>query len=148
MKPDKKRRVALLVSDDEKRVKRMKAVLDAMEFDTVVTIDAIHAARLIEERRPAFVCADLILPRGSGHDVCRLVRANPATRRIPILVMDDRGMPEEIAFAEEAGANALLKKPFSMEEFRDQVEATLQHAPPSSSNALRLAESELAGEAP
>lgn len=124
MKPAKKNLVALLVSDGEELVLTAKPALDELGFDTVVAIDAVHAAQAIEEHSPDFVCTDLILPRGSGYDVCRLVRGSPNLQGVPLMVVDDRGLPEEMAFAEEeAGADVFLTWPFTTDEFRHQVRA-------------------------
>jgi CheY-like chemotaxis protein len=71
--------------------------------------------RLAVSPRPGLVCVDLVLPGISGLDLCEKIRSDPALHRVAILVITARGMPQDIAQARAAGANAVLVKPIRFE---------------------------------
>lgn len=95
-----------------------------MGFAVEVAIDAIDAMTRLE-RVPRLICVDLSLPRGSGYDVIELVRAIPRLVQVPILVFSDRHTPEDMAYAEEAGANAFVPLPLNLEHLSGYVDALL-----------------------
>jgi two-component system chemotaxis response regulator CheY len=74
---------------------------------------------------PDLVCLDIILPESSGYEICHYIRSAPHLRNLPVLMMSGRGLPGESAFAEEAGADAFLGKPFSLQQFENSVKQML-----------------------
>ncbi|GMV21707.1 MAG: hypothetical protein AMXMBFR57_16560 [Acidimicrobiia bacterium] len=78
-------------------------VLDARDGDSGLALAA--------SERPALICVDLMLPNTSGLDVCRALRATPATADAGIVVISARPYPQDRAAALEAGADAFLSKP-------------------------------------
>lgn len=129
MGTNKRRPVSLLVTDEPDLVEQLKVVFDDLGFDSDVAVDVPHAATQIKRRAPDFVCVSLSLPRGSGYEVCELVRSDPKLERVPILVMSERHLPEDVAFAEDVGADTFVARPFSMDTLRSEVVATLAGKP-------------------
>ena len=84
-------------------------------------MDYHGAVKLLERCRPDLVCLDIALPRESGLELCEHIRKNQLFAFVPILVMSDRCLPEDMANAEEAGANAFLKKPFKRDKLLKYV---------------------------
>jgi len=83
------------------------------------------------------VLCDLTLPRESGFELVEHIRhAGMPLRVVPIIVMSDRTSPEDMAHAEEVGANAFLKKPFSKEKLLKYV-VTLLDGPHASRPSIR-----------
>src|SRR6185295_16064019 len=112
--------------------KAMSAELERLDF---VVIGALHYDAAVNQLTaagvPHFVCVDLGLPTRSSYELCEYIRGPLGLARVPILVTSDSGFPEDMACAEEAGADAFLKKPFSMREFSTYVEALLDRPYPS-----------------
>jgi DNA-binding response OmpR family regulator len=98
--------------------------------------DYHSAVKFLSERVPSLVCLDLMLPRESGYELCEYIRADRRLQWLPILVMSERGSPEEMAHAEQVGANAYLKKPFSRERLLKYA-AVLLDGPHSSRPSVR-----------
>jgi DNA-binding response OmpR family regulator len=130
------RDTALLVTDDPDLQAEMAAVLEAMGCEIVVAIDHRSAVARIRESAPQLICVDLALPRDSGFDLCEFVRSDPSRVSVQILVISDRDTPEDMADAEEAGANAFLRKPFSMHVLERYV-AAMRGRRPSSQTTIR-----------
>jgi DNA-binding response OmpR family regulator len=95
--------------------------LRALSFDVVVASDAETAIRELETRKPHLVCIDLLLPRDSGYEVCEFIRRTPRLRDVAVLVMSERTSAADRAYAEEAGADGFLPKPFSLNQFSQQI---------------------------
>jgi DNA-binding response OmpR family regulator len=114
----------------------MKEHLTAMQFNVITAFDYRSAVRALESRVPDVVCVDLELPIESGYELCEHIRRRAAVAHVPILVTSDRGFPENMAHAEEAGANAFLRKPFAVAKLTDYLENIL--GAPRSRPTLRL----------
>ncbi|WP_437324169.1 response regulator [Sorangium sp. So ce381] len=112
---DKKQWRVLVVDDEPVFTARLTIALRRLGFLTEAAIDCEAANRRILEDPPDVVCVSLSLPRDSGYHLCELIRRSPALHHLKIIVMSDRHSPEVIAYAEEAGANAFLKRPFKHE---------------------------------
>ena len=112
--------------------------LKALSFEVIVATDAEAAIHELETRKPHLVCIDLLLPRDSGYEVCEFIRSTPRLRDVPILVMSDRSSAADRAYAEEAGAEGFLPKPFSANQFNEQVRALLAGDPLSMRRLRRI----------
>ncbi len=113
----------LLVEDDP-------AILDAVAYNlkrdghSVVTAgDGLDGLRLAREVNPDLIVLDLMLPRMSGLDVCRIVRAE---RPVPILMLTARDTEVDKVVGLEIGADDYVTKPFSMRELMARVNAALR----------------------
>lgn len=118
-------RRVLLVEDDPPESRRVLEFLraDAMQ---VTAVPDYHAAVLVlASFTPDIALVNLTLPRESGYELCEWMRAQPHLRGVPIVVLGERGSPEDLAYAEEVGANAFLKKPFSRAELAEYLGAML-----------------------
>src|SRR5262245_17432893 len=112
--------------------------LKALSFEVVVATDAEAAIHTLEARKPHLVCIDLLLPRDSGYEVCEFIRRTPKLRDVPVLVMSERASAADRAYAEEAGADGFLPKPFSDNQFRQQVRGLLSGDPLSMRRLRRI----------
>jgi DNA-binding response OmpR family regulator len=119
----------LLLVDDDARLGGMVAdYLGAagLAVQVAPTLAAGRAA-LAAERFDALVL-DLMLPDGDGLDLCRELRAQPATRALPVLVLSARGEPTDRIVGLELGADDYLPKPFEPRELLARVKALLRRA--------------------
>jgi two-component system chemotaxis response regulator CheY len=112
--------------------------LKALSFEVVVATDAEAAIHELESRKPHLVCIDLLLPRDSGYEVCEFIRRTPRLRDVAILVMSERASAADRAYAEEAGADGFLPKPFTINQFSEQVRALLAGDPLSMRRLRRI----------
>jgi DNA-binding response OmpR family regulator len=89
-----------------------------------------EAVRRIAERAPALVMLDVTLPDVSGLQVCRRLRADEATRAVPIMMLSARGDELDRVVGLELGADDYVTKPFSPRELVARVRAVLRRAAP------------------
>jgi len=114
-------RTIVLVEDHPGQREVIRRWLLDENFHVEIASDLHRASKILEHETPALFCVDMTLPRESGLEFCEHIRKNPRFGFVPILMFCDRGAPEDMANAEEAGANALLKKPFAREKLLDYV---------------------------
>ena len=118
----------LIVDDDRAMVGMVAALLGGEGFDLLTAYDGETALRRHAEDAPDLVILDRRLPKLSGDEVCRRIRASSAT---PILMLTGEKGSDERATLLDLGADDYLEKPFGMRELAARVRALLRRAPPA-----------------
>lgn len=118
----------LIVDDDRAMVGMVAALLGGEGFDLLTAYDGETALRRHAEDAPDLVILDRRLPKLSGDEVCRRIRASSAT---PILMLTGEKGTDERAALLDLGADDYLEKPFGMRELAARVRALLRRAPAS-----------------
>ena len=134
-KPTSASTTRILVVDDEPAIVEAVAYnLRQQGFTPLLAGDADTALRILKEKEPEQVILDVMLPSGSGFDVCRLIRQSGNT--VPILILTARVAESDRVYGLEIGADDYLIKPFSMRELMARVKALLRRgATPSTETA-------------
>jgi len=112
LRSDAKRRAAtiLLVDDDLLFQRTYRAHLTDEGYDVRLASDGEQALEQMQASPPDLVLLDLLLPRTSGYDVLERMRANPALAKIPVIVLSNRGEPEDLKRGAELGATDYFVK--------------------------------------
>ena len=118
----------LVVDDDRQFVGMVAALLGEEGYEIVTAYDGETALRRHSEDSPDLVILDRKLPRLSGDEVCRRIRASAQT---PILMLTGERGAEERAKLLDLGADDYLEKPFSRKELAARVRALLRRAGPA-----------------
>ncbi len=117
------RRFRVLVADDNADMRQYVARLLGARWDVEAVGDG-HAALAALAARPAdLLLADVMMPGLGGFELLRAVRADPAARRIPVILLSARAGEESRVEGLEAGADDYVIKPFSARELIARVEA-------------------------
>lgn len=116
----------MCVDDDEDMRLLLREVLGSAGHEVELAPDGLTALASIQEREPDLLVLDLVMPGMTGIDVCRSVKRNPFTARIPVLMLTARGDVSDKVEAFEAGADDYLAKPFDPRELRARIVALLR----------------------
>jgi two-component system, OmpR family, response regulator RegX3 len=119
------RRTILMVEDEQSITEPLSEALAREGFDTQVTGTAAGAIELAGRVEPDLVLLDVMLPDGSGYDVCRELRAGSA---VPIIMLTARGEETDRIVGLELGADDYIVKPFSAREVVARIRAVLRRA--------------------
>jgi DNA-binding response OmpR family regulator len=130
------RPIALVVEDDPRLQATMTEELEKAKFLVLGALDFEAAVAHLSRHKPHVICVDLSLPTRSGYELCEHIRSRHDLGPLPILVTSDRSFPEDMAYAEVAGANLFLKKPFAMKELVAHLSALVE-GPPLSRPCVR-----------
>src|SRR5271165_3156603 len=118
----------ILVVDGESAVRRdAQHYLEGAGY-AVRTFSAMDGIYEALSSQPSLVLISAILPDGSGLDLCRHIRQDPAHVSTPIVVLTDGTSEEQSCAALEAGADDCLAKPFSPGELKARVQTALRCA--------------------
>jgi len=120
-------RPLVLVADDDDDIRALVGFrLERAGYEVVTAADGEQALSLARERAPDLAVLDMMMPKLTGLDVTRQLRANEATKGIPVILLTARVQEADIARGVEAGADDYVKKPFSPQDLRDRVQALLE----------------------
>jgi two-component system response regulator RegX3 len=119
------KRTILLVEDEESITTPLAEALERDGFHTQIAHTAAAARELARKHRPDLVLLDLMLPDGSGLDVCRELRASSS---VPIIIVSARGEEADRVVGLELGADDYVVKPFSAREVIARVRAVLRRS--------------------
>lgn len=106
--------VDVLIAEDE------PSILDSLDFilrragfsiESVTDGDAALAA--IRRLRPRLVVLDVMLPKRSGFEVLKQIRADAVTRDLPVMILTAKGQTQDRQIAEELGASSFITKPYA-----------------------------------
>jgi two-component system, OmpR family, response regulator RegX3 len=114
----------VLVVDDEASYRdALSVALTAEGFLVDTAADGVEALEKFERSRPAVILLDVMLPRVSGVDVCRQIRA---TSRVPIIMVTAKASEIDAVVGLEVGADDYVAKPFRLRELVARVRAALR----------------------
>ena len=120
----------LIVEDNEKNLKLVRDVLQYKGYLTIEAGTGEDGVRLARERGPALILMDIQLPGIDGITALGQLRADPATRAIPVIAVTASAMTQDRKKILAAGFDGYQTKPIKVREFMDVVRQTLdRHAP-------------------
>jgi two-component system, cell cycle response regulator DivK len=115
----------LLVEDNEKNRKLAHDVLVHQGYQVIDAESAEDALRVVQERQPGLVLMDIHLPGIDGIEALRRLRADPATRAIPVMAVTASAMTHDRAKIMAAGFDGYQSKPISVKPFLAAVRELL-----------------------
>ncbi len=121
-------RSIVIVEDDEDIGDSIRYNLEREGFRVRVATTGEAALNLILDRPPSVILLDLNLPHMSGFEMCRRLRAESTTARVPILILTARTDESDKVLGLNLGADDYITKPFSMRELVARVNAVLRRA--------------------
>ena len=117
---------AVLVAEDDPDVRDLVLFkLEQAGYQVYAVADGTAALSAVAEHRPDLVLLDISMPGMSGLDVCRMLRADPASATTPIMMLTARSQERDVTTGFDAGADDYLIKPFSPRELTARVQALL-----------------------
>ena len=111
----------LLIEDNEFNRKIVRDLLARQPYDLIEAHDGEAGVAAARRDRPDVIVMDVQLPKLSGLDATRAIRADPDTAKIPIIVVTSFALSGDDKKAMDAGASAYLAKPYSPRQLLDTI---------------------------
>ncbi len=116
----------VLVVDDEPFILMMiEDKLKTAKIDVVTVRESRRALEHIRKERPDLVILDWMMPGLSGIDLCRLIKADPDIRDIPIFMLTAKGQDADEEKGMQCGVSRYITKPFSPKSLLEMVQETV-----------------------
>ena len=111
----------LVVDDEPDVVEVIERALESEQFEVIPAYDGLSALDLAESEGPDLILLDIMMPMMSGYEVIEQLKVNPQTQRIPVVCLTSAHTVDARARCKQAGATALVMKPFSPAELVAQI---------------------------
>lgn len=104
----------VLIEDSKTLAEALCGALKINQIDVVWAPDGVQGVAAVKREKPDLVLLDLMLPKISGFEVCKLLKTDNATWRIPVVIMSTLTDPESRLRAQEMGADYFIGKPYDL----------------------------------
>jgi CheY-like chemotaxis protein len=117
----------ILVAEDEQDIQELiEFTLRYGGYEVMSVSNGEEAYDSARKNLPDLILLDIRMPVMSGIEACKLLKADPLTKKIPIVFLSAKGQKSEIKEGFEAGAEDYLLKPFSPEELNKRLKELLE----------------------
>ena len=131
----------MIIEDEEALALMLRYNLEKEGYKVSVESRGAKALAEIEKKRPSVILLDWMLPEMSGVEICKLIRAKPDIKNIPVIMLTAKGEEEDKVKGLTAGADDYVTKPFSVPELLARVKTQLRRAPePQTEKELTFAD--------
>lgn len=119
----------VLVVDDDLEIRQMLCVLLQIHgFATDEAEDGLTALQKIRQRPPHVVLLDVMMPNMDGITLCRLLRQEPETHALPVVMLSGKAHPQAVEDGLRAGADRYLIKPSGLDVLVTTLHELLEYA--------------------
>ena len=128
---DKKDRITtknriLVVEDQAAIVDMVKMRLEANNYEVITAADGQEGLDKARKENPNLIILDIMLPKMDGYKVCKLLKADPRYKKIPIIISTGRTQQELKKLGKEVGADAYISKPFEAKLLLSKIKILLE----------------------
>jgi DNA-binding response OmpR family regulator len=115
----------LIAEDNPQGVELLDAYLGESGWDVATAVDGEETLQKVRDWRPDLILLDIMMPKISGFEVCKRLKADPATRDIAVLMITALDQTADVERAVEAGTDDFLTKPINQAELLRRIRALL-----------------------
>lgn len=122
---DKKK---ILIADDETSLRLTVGKILDKDYVVLEAANGEEAVEIAKGQKPDLILMDLIMPKMDGYAACSQIKADQATKGIPVVILTAVGHELNKKFATEMGADGYITKPFNIQELIDLITPLLAKA--------------------
>ena len=116
----------ILIAEDEPDIRELVAfTLRFAGHEVVATANGEEAVQQAGQIIPDIILMDVRMPRMTGYDACRIMKADPILKDIPVVFLSAKGQDSEIQTGMAVGAEDYLLKPFAPDQLTERVKVIL-----------------------
>ena len=119
----------ILVVDDEPKIRQfIQEVLELQDYEVLTAASGPDALQQLKRTRADLILMDLMMPVMDGYEVYHLLRENPATKDVPVIIVTAKEERKDRQLGLEGPTYNYLMKPFQIEELLDKVREVLHQS--------------------
>lgn len=123
----------ILIVDDSEDIALISArMLSSRGYGVITACDGQEALAIVARQRPSCMLLDVMMPRMSGLEVLKALKADPATADIPVIMVTAKTTDDDVLHGYQEGADYYITKPFTADELVYGVSLVLGHQPTQS----------------
>jgi CheY-like chemotaxis protein len=112
----------ILIAEDERDIRDLIAfTLRFAGYEVLTANNGEEAVQMTQKELPDLVLTDVRMPKMTGYEACRLIKADPNTKHIPVVFLSAKGQEAEVQNGMAAGADEYLLKPFAPDQLTRKV---------------------------
>jgi CheY-like chemotaxis protein len=111
----------ILIVDDEPNVRQLVSGLLAEDYIVIEASNGKEAVNAAFEQQPDLVLMDIMMPDVDGYTACYIIKSNPATGALPVVMLTGVGHELNKKLSQQFGADAYVTKPFGLQELKDII---------------------------
>jgi DNA-binding response OmpR family regulator len=118
----------ILIAEDERDI--LDLIMFTLQFggyDVIPTSNGADALEMVHKEQPDLILLDVRMPRMSGYEVCKQIKAEDDTRNIPVVFLSAKGQEVEVTTGYEMGAVDYILKPFAPNELLERLDNILSY---------------------
>ncbi len=117
----------ILVAEDERDIRDLIAfTLRFAGYEVVTAVNGEEAHQLALKEVPDLILTDVRMPKMTGYEACKLIKAEPTLQHIPIVFLSAKGQEAEVQTGLSVGADEYLLKPFAPDQLTKKVKEILE----------------------
>jgi len=116
----------LFIEDEPDQIMMISLRLKKSGYDVISAMDGEEGLRKASAEKPDLILADIIMPGIDGFEVCRRLRADPATSHIPIISTTAAGADDIDSQCRQAGADECVRKPYDSLDLLAKIQLLLE----------------------
>jgi CheY-like chemotaxis protein len=120
----------VLIVDDEPNVRRLLHSILNKKFVVFEAEDGQQAIDMTTAQQPDVILMDMMMPKMDGLTACLMMKKNPDTKKIPVIMVTAIGFELNIKLSQQMGASGYVTKPFSPQDLLAKIAEVLQPASP------------------
>ncbi|MBF0512109.1 MAG: response regulator, partial [Candidatus Omnitrophica bacterium] len=117
----------ILVVEDDRDISQLIVYhLQREGYEVFCLYDGGHVVDFVRQRKPDLIVLDLMLPEVDGIEICRILKGDPATKQIPIVMLTAKSEESDVVVGLQMGADDYIPKPFSPKVFAARVKSIIR----------------------
>ncbi len=118
----------ILIADDEPSIRLLVSGMLGKDYTVLEANNGAEAMDVINLQRPDLILMDIMMPYVDGYTACSRIKADEATKEIPVVMLTGVGHELNKKLSQEVGADGYITKPFSLPELREKIGELLKHS--------------------
>ena len=115
----------LIVEDDPVILRLLEVNFELEGFSVLLAHDGLEGLEVARSGQPDVIVSDIMMPRASGLELVAAIRADDATRAIPVILLSAKAQTGDLKAGMDAGADDYVTKPFEPLDLVDRVNALI-----------------------